>query len=92
MNLKEFTTTKHFFRNSLAIVLIAFSIIYITLITFVPIPPENVRFADTIIGFLLGTIVSTIINYYYGSSKGSSDTNEAMRKIVAGTTPTEPKP
>lgn len=43
-------------------------LIYIFLITFGTIPEQNVRFADTILGFLLGTIVSTIINYFFGSS------------------------
>lgn len=28
----------------------------------------NERIADTILGFLMGTIVSTIINYFYGNS------------------------
>lgn len=43
-------------------------LVYIFLITFGTIPEQNVRFADTILGFLLGTIVSTIINYFFGSS------------------------
>ncbi len=41
--------------------------LYIGFITFMPIPPANVRFADTALGFVLGTIVSTIIGYFYGS-------------------------
>ncbi|MFT7880937.1 MAG: hypothetical protein ABXS91_11155, partial [Sulfurimonas sp.] len=46
---------------------------YIFLITFYDIPEENVRFADTVLGFLLGTIVATVINFFFGSSKGSKD-------------------
>lgn len=45
-----------------------FAVVYILWITFAPIPEENVRFADTILGFLLGTVVSTIINFFLGSS------------------------
>ena len=45
---------------------------YIALITFVSIPTANVRFADLILGFLLGTVISTIINYMFGSSVGSA--------------------
>lgn len=45
-----------------------FAVAYITWITFATIPSDNVRFADTILGFLLGTVVSTIINFYLGSS------------------------
>ena len=45
-----------------------FAVIYIGCITFVEIPKENVRFADVIIGFLLGTIIATIIGFFYGNS------------------------
>jgi ABC-type nitrate/sulfonate/bicarbonate transport system permease component len=36
-------------------------------ITFGSIPEANIRFADTILGFMLGTIISTIIGYYMGN-------------------------
>ena len=52
---------------------------YIFLITFLTIPEANVRFADTTLGFLLGTIVATIINYFFGSSKSSSDKNQLLK-------------
>lgn len=55
------------------------SVIYIFMVTFMSIPTANVRFADTVLGFLLGTIVATIINYFYGSSKSSSDKNEFIK-------------
>lgn len=45
--------------------------LYIGFITFGDIPQASVRFADTILGFLLGTIVTTIIQFFYGSSFGS---------------------
>lgn len=53
---------------------------YIFLITFISIPEANVRFADTTLGFLLGTIVATIINYFFGSSKSSSDKNQLLKE------------
>ena len=55
-------------------------LIYIFLITFTNIPEANVRFADTILGFLLGTIVSTIINYFFGSSNGSKEKTDILLK------------
>ena len=55
------------------------AVVYIFMITFMNIPMANVRFADTVLGFLLGTIVATIINYFYGSSKSSADKNEIMK-------------
>ena len=53
---------------------------YIFLITFLTIPEANVRFADTTLGFLLGTIVATIINYFFGSSKSSLDKNQLLKE------------
>jgi hypothetical protein len=51
---------------------------YIFFITFGTIQESNVRFADTILGFLLGTVVATIINFFLGSSAGSKEKTEAM--------------
>lgn len=45
-----------------------FAVVYLTGITFIEIPKENVRFADTTVGFLLGTVVATIIGFFYGAS------------------------
>lgn len=59
--------------------LVAF--LYIFLITFVNIPQNNIRFADTVLGFLLGTIVATIINFFFGSSKGSTDKQEIINQL-----------
>lgn len=53
---------------------------YIGFITFGHIPPDNVRFADTILGFMLGTVIATIIGFFYGSSKGSQDKTAALTK------------
>ena len=44
------------------------SAIYIAFITFATIPENNVRFADTVLGFILGTVVATLINFYFGSA------------------------
>jgi uncharacterized membrane protein YwzB len=48
-----------------------FAAIYIPWITFGVIPEDNVRFADTILGFLLGTMVSSMFAFLLGSSLGS---------------------
>lgn len=54
---------------------------YIFLITFATIPANNVRFADTILGFMLGTLIATIITYFYGSSRGSKDKDNIIYKL-----------
>jgi hypothetical protein len=53
---------------------------YIGFITFSIIPEQNVRFADTILGFILGTVVATMLNFWFGSSIGSKEKAEALRK------------
>lgn len=53
---------------------------YIAAITFYPIPTDSVRFADTILGFLLGTVIATILNFFFGSSIGSKQKTDIMSK------------
>lgn len=48
-----------------------FAAVFIPAIVFMPIPEENVRFADTILGFLLGTMVASMFAFLLGSSLGS---------------------
>ena len=61
------------FLRRLAFLWSIFSICYISAISFMSIPQENLRFVDTIMGFLLGTIISAIIQFFYGSSLGSKE-------------------
>jgi hypothetical protein len=51
----------------------AAAVIYIGFVTFSKIPADNVRFADTILGFLLGTVIATMLNFWLGSSIGSKE-------------------
>lgn len=61
--------------------------LYIGFITFGTIPKDNIRFADTILGFILGTVVSAIIQFFYGSSKSSQNKDdvvaEAMKHVTS---------
>jgi hypothetical protein len=45
------------------------SAIYFFAVTFISVPPAGENFANIILGFLLGTAVSTIINFFFGSSE-----------------------
>ena len=56
-----------------AVVIIAFAYIFLT--SFYEIPEINKRFVDILTGGVI-TIVSTIVNFFFGSSKGSRDKDE----------------
>lgn len=59
----------------------AAAIAYIFLITLVEIPDNNVRLVDTITGFLLGTIVASIIQFFFGNSIGKKDEEDAKQEM-----------
>lgn len=60
------------------------TMVYIGFITFTEIPKENIRFADTILGFLLGTILAQMMNFFFGSSKSSQNKDESIKHIIEG--------
>lgn len=53
-----------------------FAIVYIPCITFMQVPESSTRFADTILGFLLGTVMASMFNFLLGSSYGSRAKDE----------------
>jgi len=59
---------KHTFRKKLATFLSAVSFLYLFAITFLEIPTANKDNVNIILGFLLGTAISTIIGFYFGDS------------------------
>lgn len=59
-----------------------FACAYIIIITIVTIPETSVRFVDTILGFLLGTVVATIIQFFLGSSIGSKS-KDTLAEMLA---------
>lgn len=44
---------------------------FIFLVVVIDIPEANQRFADTILGFLMGSVIGPILGFYYGTSKSS---------------------
>jgi hypothetical protein len=59
-----------------------FASLYIAFITFGEIPVDNVRFADTVLGFLLGTIVATIIAFFYGASAADKSQDSVIEELL----------
>jgi hypothetical protein len=56
--------------------------IYLGFVTFGEIPQQNVRFADTILGFVLGTLISTIIFFFFGTSRSSYKKDETIKELL----------
>lgn len=48
-----------------------FAIAFIPSLIWLPIPEANIRFADTILGYVLGTIITGMFAFLLGSSQGS---------------------
>ena len=55
----------------LALVIVTFSMTYIICVTFFEIPESNIRIVDTVIGVILGTIMTGIMNYFFGRSSST---------------------
>jgi len=49
----------------------AFAIVFIPSLIWAPIPDSGQRYADTILGYVMGTIVTSMFAFLLGSSQGS---------------------
>jgi len=58
------------------------SSLYIGCITFMVIPDDNIRFADTILGFLLGTAIAGMFTYFYGSTASAKVKDSTIANLV----------
>ena len=65
-----------------AIVWTTFAFLYISGITFFTLPPDGQRYANTILGFLLGTAMGAILQFFYGSSHGSKAKDETLNNMA----------
>jgi hypothetical protein len=59
-----------------------FAMTFFSLASFFTIPEANTRIVDTIIGVLIGTVLTGFFNFFFGSSKGSKDKTDALVKGV----------
>lgn len=57
-----------------------FAMSFFAFASFYPIPDNNQRIVDTIIGVLIGTVLTGFFNFFFGSSKGSKDKTDALMK------------
>jgi len=71
--------TPNLFLAVFAVFIISLSFVYFFAITFMNMPETGARYADIILGALIGSGFTAILSYFYGSSKGSSDKSIAIR-------------
>ena len=57
-----------------------FAMVYFGFVTFGEVAESGIRMADTILGVLIGTVLTGFFNFFFGSSKSSKDKTEAMIK------------
>lgn len=62
----------------LALLLILSGIGTMAALFFIPVPDANKDTLNLCIGFLFGTGLATLINYYWGSSLGSTKKTDAL--------------
>jgi hypothetical protein len=48
-----------------------FAVVFIPCLIWIQIPENNIRFADTILGYVLGTVITGMFAFLLGSSQGS---------------------
>lgn len=58
------------------------SLLFVALCVFVELPQSGVDNAKYATGFLLGTCISTVITYYFGSSRGSEKKSDDISELI----------
>lgn len=72
-------TIRDYFQYGLGFVIVAgfFALLYLLIIK--EVPEQNSEVLNLIIGALIGSF-TTIVGYFYGSSKGSSEKTDLLNK------------
>lgn len=63
-----------------AIGISGFSMVIVLLLFFIEIPESNQRIIDMILGVIIGSGLISVINFFFGSSKGSKDKTNLLGK------------
>ena len=58
-----------------------FAMVFLLSSTFMDIPEKNIRTVDTVLGFLLGTAISSIFSYFLGTSYTSRRKDETISQL-----------
>ena len=57
-----------------------FAMVFFTFVTFGHVPETGTRMADTILGVLIGTVITGFFNFFFGSSKSSQDKTQLLKE------------
>jgi hypothetical protein len=80
--MKDFLDNSDRVRFTLAVCIFVPALVYMFMASFCDIPAENQRTVDNSIGFIMGTLMSAIVSYFFGSSQGSADKDKATKPPV----------
>ena len=64
-----------------AIIWSLFAMGFFIAITFADVPEKNLRMADTILGFLIGTAIASVFNFFLGTSMSSRKKDETISTL-----------
>jgi uncharacterized membrane protein len=78
---KKVVKRRNYFTMAFATIIMLLVAGYLYGVTFAAIPKGNERVVDTILGFLLGSVISPIIIWAFRSSKAQIDKENAELEI-----------
>jgi hypothetical protein len=62
----------------------SFAMLYFTFVTFGTVSQSGQRMADTILGVLIGTVITGFFNFFYGSSARSREKDDTIKQLSKG--------
>ena len=79
-------TVKEIYMYILATIVVLAIMLFCMALIFYPIPEGNIQMVNILLGAFTGSFV-TVIGYFFGSSKGSSDKNDIIKEQQKENTP-----
>lgn len=58
-----------------------FAMVFFCLVTFAEVPEKNLRMADTILGFLIGTAIASVFNFFLGTTVSSRKKDDTISTL-----------
>ena len=68
-----------------ALLILLLTLLYLTAVTFLPMTPAGAEHSKTIVGFFLGSVFGTLVNYYWGSSSKGTQQQPPVEEKKDGT-------